>query len=72
MKPLSIFLFFFTQNVTKIRYLELGDSKLSVLADDLCLKLSEEYFRLLGAACGSEEIIPVSYTHLTLPTIYSV
>ena len=25
-----------------------------------------------GLACGSGTLIPVSYTHLTLPTIYSV
>ena len=39
---------------------------------EMPIEVANEIAPLLGAAAGEVAMVPVSYTHLTLPTIYSV
>ena len=58
-----------TANVLVNKYIPLWGCPRTILSDNgpqFCSKLSQAVYRLLGVRK------PVSYTHLTLPTIYSV
>ena len=48
---------------TKVR----GKKTQAIISDDEAMK-----FRIKYLETGLDDILPVSYTHLTLPTIYSV
>ena len=51
-----------------------GDARIIVIKDiqDLAADLSEEITAYLDNPDENVQLVPVSYTHLTLPTIYSV
>ena len=61
-----------TKKISKSIHVRQSYSKPKAENEDVSLFYVQEHVALRRRAAGSDRFVPVSYTHLTLPTIYSV